>query len=119
MILLLKIPARCTRMWSRSAKSESHLSSFDLSRHVSKPQSFFVSISIDPWLNYGLSCEDLFSLFDCGTELPAGSPEGLCPKCLLAAGLNLLAQPASAALSDAPTEASVPVTPFTGTKLRY
>jgi len=55
----------------------------------------------------------------CGTELPANTPEGLCPKCLLGRGLDLLAQPPNSASEDAPTLASVPLTPFTGTKLRY
>src|SRR5262245_46986080 len=55
----------------------------------------------------------------CGTELPNNTPEGLCPKCLLAGGLDLLANPPAATVPDAITEASVPLTPFTGTKLRY
>src|SRR5881397_3328783 len=55
----------------------------------------------------------------CGRELPVNTPEGLCPKCLLAGGLDLLASPPVETLPDAPTEASVPVTPFTGTRLRY
>src|SRR5512145_2181850 len=55
----------------------------------------------------------------CGAALTASAPEGICPKCLLARGLNLLVRPAATTLSDAPTEASVPLTPFTGTKLRY
>src|SRR5438094_2324043 len=55
----------------------------------------------------------------CGTELLNNSPEGLCPKCLLAGGLDLLANPPVVTVPDAPTEASVPLTPFTGTKLRY
>jgi len=55
----------------------------------------------------------------CGTELPGNTREGLCPKCLLAGGLDLLAQPPKSASDDAPTLASVPVTPFTATKLRY
>src|SRR5262245_29106477 len=54
----------------------------------------------------------------CGTELPNNTPEGLCPKCLLAGGLDLLANPPAATVPDAITEASVPLTPFTGTKLR-
>src|SRR6267142_5376829 len=55
----------------------------------------------------------------CGTPLPAGTPEGLCPKCLLARGLNLIAELSVTTSAEGPTEASVPVTPFTGTKLRY
>src|SRR5262245_22083526 len=55
----------------------------------------------------------------CGVELPANSPEGLCPRCLLGRGLDLLASPSVPTAADAPTVASVPVTPFTGTKLRY
>ena len=54
----------------------------------------------------------------CGADLAADSPEGLCPKCLLAGGLALLAQAPSPASAET-TEASAPVTPFTGTKLRY
>src|SRR5262245_19913000 len=53
----------------------------------------------------------------CGTTLTANTPEGLCPKCLLARGLDLLA--AGATSADAPTESSMPLTPVTGTKLRY
>lgn len=57
----------------------------------------------------------------CGAALPPDTPEGLCPACLLARGLDLLADPpgATAAANDAPTLVSVPVTPFTGTRLRY
>src|SRR5437879_708252 len=55
----------------------------------------------------------------CGTELLNNSPEGLCPKCLLGRGLELLATPPLPTSAEAPTEASVPLTPFTGTKLRY
>ena len=55
----------------------------------------------------------------CGTPLPANTPEGLCPKCLLDRGLNLLADPQSMTQADAPTEASASVTPLTGAKLRY
>src|SRR5678816_2324986 len=55
----------------------------------------------------------------CGTVLPAHSPEGLCPKCLLGRGLELLAASPTVPSAEAPTEASAPVSPFTGTKLRY
>src|SRR5256885_16203488 len=55
----------------------------------------------------------------CGTPLPAGTPEGLCPKCLLARGLNFIAELSVTPSAEGPAEASVPVTPFTGTKLRY
>jgi WD40 repeat protein len=57
----------------------------------------------------------------CGAALPLDTPEGLCPACLLARGLDLLADPpgAMAADPDAPTLVSVPATPFTGTRLRY
>ncbi|HMO66227.1 MAG TPA: serine/threonine-protein kinase, partial [Verrucomicrobiota bacterium] len=51
----------------------------------------------------------------CGARLPADAPEGLCPACLLARAL----EPPPAAEADAPTETSVPATPFTGTRLRY
>src|SRR5687768_1076475 len=55
----------------------------------------------------------------CGAELPANTPEGLCPKCLLARGLDLLGEPSGPTSGEAPTEASMPITPFTGTRLRY
>src|SRR5262245_41030684 len=55
----------------------------------------------------------------CSTPLPTNSPENLCPKCLLARGLDFLAQPPDSVPEDAPTLASGPITPFTGTKLRY
>src|SRR5215831_2155028 len=55
----------------------------------------------------------------CGRELAAGSPEGLCPKCMLGRGLDLLANPPEPTGLDAPTEASTPLTPFTRTTLRY
>ena len=55
----------------------------------------------------------------CGTAMPSNTPEGLCPKCLLTRGLDLLASPPVPSAADAPTVASVPVTPFTGTKVRY
>src|SRR5437879_3223970 len=55
----------------------------------------------------------------CGAVLPARTPEGLCPKCLLGRGLALLASPPAMPRGGAPTEVSDPVTPFTGTKLRY
>jgi hypothetical protein len=54
----------------------------------------------------------------CSTVLPARTPEGLCPKCLLGRGLDLLEGPPTM-LAETPIEASVPTTPFTGTKLRY
>jgi serine/threonine-protein kinase len=55
----------------------------------------------------------------CGAVLPAQAPEGLCPTCLLRRGLALLASPPTMPARDTPPEASVPATPFTGTKLRY
>ena len=54
----------------------------------------------------------------CGAELPVNIPEGLCPRCLMAGGLDLLEGPPTLTTNDAP-EASLPVTPFTGTRLRY
>jgi len=56
---------------------------------------------------------------NCGAILPTQSTEGLCPKCLLASGLELLAGTPEPTIADAPSVASVPVTPFTGTKIRY
>jgi WD40 repeat protein len=58
---------------------------------------------------------------DCGTELPANTPEGLCAKCLLAGGLDVLQHAAMAATLDTLPEAapSGPATPFTCTRLRY
>jgi WD40 repeat protein/serine/threonine protein kinase len=55
----------------------------------------------------------------CGATLTADSPEGLCPKCLLAGGLAVLAQPPLTAPGEGPTQADIPATPFTGTRLRY
>ena len=55
----------------------------------------------------------------CGCPIPADSPEGLCPKCLLARGLDLLAGPPTAATAVIADELSVPATSFTGTRLRY
>src|SRR5262245_25705966 len=55
----------------------------------------------------------------CGSELLHNTPEGLCPKCLLGRGLEFLAGPAVLETGKATPEISVPVTPFTGTKLRY
>src|SRR5438105_3817070 len=55
----------------------------------------------------------------CGTALTANTPEGLCPKCLLARGLDLMVEPSVATCPDTRTESLVPVTSFTGTKLRY
>jgi eukaryotic-like serine/threonine-protein kinase len=59
------------------------------------------------------------SCANCGTVLPAQTPEGLCPKCLLRRGLELLANQPAMPPSEASTETSVPVTPFTATRLRY
>jgi len=51
--------------------------------------------------------------------LPARTPEGLCPKCLLRRGLELLAAPPLGPDAEAHADVSVPTTPFTGTRLRY
>ncbi len=60
------------------------------------------------------------SCASCGAAVPGNSPEGLCPKCLLARGLDFLASPPPPAdPGDAVTQVSVPATPFTGTRLRY
>jgi WD40 repeat protein len=57
----------------------------------------------------------------CGTELPANTPEGLCAKCLLSGGLDVLQHSAMAATLETLPEAapSGPATPFTCTRLRY
>src|SRR3974377_649065 len=56
----------------------------------------------------------------CGTELPANTPEGLCAKCLLVGGLDVLSPaPDTSTLDTLPEVLSGPVTPFTGTRLRY
>jgi WD40 repeat protein/serine/threonine protein kinase len=56
----------------------------------------------------------------CGVELPVNSPEGLCAKCLLAGGLDVLSpSPDTTTLHTAADELSGPATPFTGTRLRY
>jgi serine/threonine-protein kinase len=56
----------------------------------------------------------------CGVELPANTPEGLCAKCLLAGGLDVLSpSPNSMALDTLSQEVSGPASPFTGTRLRY
>ena len=54
----------------------------------------------------------------CGTELLQETPEGLCPKCMLARGLELLVTP-EPTLSNLPTDAAGVRTPFTGTTFRY
>ncbi len=53
----------------------------------------------------------------CGASLPSTTPEGLCPKCLLA---QVLAPTESlqTEITDA-GESSIPASPFTGTRLRY
>ena len=55
----------------------------------------------------------------CGCIIPPESPEGLCPRCLLGRGLDLWASPPTVFSNDTVGGASVPVTPFTGTRLRY
>ncbi|MCW5559263.1 MAG: serine/threonine protein kinase, partial [Verrucomicrobiae bacterium] len=62
---------------------------------------------------------DLSKCLGCGGDLSdSTTPEGLCPKCLLCRGLDLLAN-TTVASGETLGEASVPVTPFTGTRLRY
>jgi WD40 repeat protein len=56
---------------------------------------------------------------NCGSGLSGDSPEGLCPKCLLAAGAALLNQLGSAAPFEDATHLTTPASPLTGTKLRY
>src|SRR5438876_11973189 len=64
---------------------------------------------------------------ECGTAIPADSPGGFCAQCLLGLGLGSNAEGGLARLTQAsapgaeetPTQASAPLTPFTGTKLRY
>src|ERR1700751_141612 len=56
----------------------------------------------------------------CGSELPANTPEGLCAQCLLVRALNGLSpSPGSSVLDTLPEAPSGPVTPFTGSRLRY
>lgn len=54
----------------------------------------------------------------CGTVLPANVPEGLCPKCLLSHGLDLLGKAALHPAVETLTAVSIPASPFTGTPLR-
>ncbi len=54
----------------------------------------------------------------CGAALPAHAAEGLCPKCLLARGLDLLARPPGVP-EETVADLSIPAAPFTGTRLRY
>lgn len=54
----------------------------------------------------------------CGCSISSGSPEGLCPKCLLGRGLDLLAGRPTVFSTDAAGGASVPVTPLPSTRLR-
>ncbi len=52
--------------------------------------------------------------------LSSGAPEGLCPKCLLAAGLELLGETVTVAMKPGGLLTdSVPAKPFTGERLRY
>jgi len=55
----------------------------------------------------------------CGSELSDSVPEGLCPKCLLSRGLDLMVNTPTVASGDTPDDSSVPATPFTGARLRY
>src|SRR6266852_3787980 len=64
---------------------------------------------------------------ECGTAIPADSPGGYCAQCLLGLGLGSNAADGLAPLTQAsaptggkaPTQTSAPLTPLTGTKLRY
>ncbi|MBX3747113.1 MAG: protein kinase [Verrucomicrobiae bacterium] len=57
----------------------------------------------------------------CGAALAPDTPEGLCPACLLARGLDLLADPPGAIVSEAAalTRIAGPAASFTGARLRY
>lgn len=55
----------------------------------------------------------------CGAPIPAPSPGGPCPRCLLAGGLQLLDNQATLVVGNPPPENSLPSTPFTGTRLRH
>lgn len=55
----------------------------------------------------------------CGTVLKGNTPEGMCPKCLLGRGLDLLTGTAIMPEGELLTEGSLPTTPFTGTRFRY
>jgi len=59
------------------------------------------------------------SCASCGVVLPGNAPEGLCPKCLLGLGLELLSGSRTVPREESPGEFSVPASPFTGTRLRY
>lgn len=54
----------------------------------------------------------------CGANLPPATPQGLCPECLLKAGLSGVdAKPDAVASSDAESE-TIPVTPAAATASR-
>jgi eukaryotic-like serine/threonine-protein kinase len=55
----------------------------------------------------------------CGGEILQKTPEGLCPKCLLGRGLDLLATPAEPSVVEVSGGGAGFLTPFTGTRLRY
>src|SRR2546426_5901197 len=103
MIASWKIPERSIQMSSRFAGNE--LETF---------RPFVWAIALRH-----LMAAKTVSCAGCGTPMPASTPEGLCPKCLLTQGLDLLVESPAPVSDDAPTQASVPLTPFTGTKLRY
>ena len=60
-----------------------------------------------------------YSCLHCGTVLPANTPEGLCPTCLLGRGLDWVATARNSPAVEALTETPCPANPVAGTKLRY
>lgn len=55
----------------------------------------------------------------CGTELPSGTPERLCPQCLLARALEYVAEAANEVGPEALEPRAVLAVPFTGERIRY
>src|SRR5262249_8026834 len=55
---------------------------------------------------------------ECGAEIPVDSPEGLCTRCLLVAGLKPAADPSETAAADLQSLLAKPASPL-GVKLHY
>src|SRR5207247_5253789 len=55
---------------------------------------------------------------ECGSQIPADAPEGLCTKCLLVAGLKQAAEPMQATAVDLQSLLAKPASPL-GVKLHY
>src|SRR5258707_13267008 len=54
---------------------------------------------------------------ECGAELPANAPEGLCPRCLAAMGLNLAPAEPKQTIALVGTELLVPLTEKPGDRI--